>query len=574
MAPVQTASNVNHSRTHHGSQWLIHAVSTIGLLLLLPMLALLFVGTTTFDQQTLLHVARTTLPETTTVSGLLALGTLAGTVMLGVASAWCIERYRFPLRDTLSWALILPLAMPTYVIAYAYTDLLSFGAPIHLWLRDTLGFQGRMPNVRSLPGAIILFSVVYYPYVYLIVRNAVADIPAATIESARLLGHRPASIFWRIIRPLLLPATVAGGMLVLMETLADVGATYYFGLPTFSAGIYKTWFALGDRGAALMLAVALLFIIVTIHLIERHARRRIRLVTTRAQRPWLPTTLPRGPGMLLALLLLLPIVMGFLLPVSGLIWLLLREPEMTPTLHRFAEWARNSFTAGLLGATLTLLLACAVAYGVRFAERHQQRLLGGIASSLRFGYAVPGSVIALAVLWPVARIDHALADLLGARTTLITSTMLGVLYAYLLRFFAVGYNGIEAGMQRITPNLDAAARSLGASRFEVFRRVHVPLLWRSVAVAWLLLLIDVMKELPATLMLRPFNFDTLAVITQQLSEDERLAEAALPALAIVAIGTVPVIFISRLINKTRTSSQGDGTPRQPDISTQAAMQAA
>ena len=561
MAPVQTASNVNHSRTNNGSQWLIHAVSLIGLLLLLPMLALVVVGATTFDHATLIHVARTTLPETTTVSALLALGALAGTIVLGVSSAWCIERYRFPLRDTLSWALILPLAMPTYVIAYAYTDLLSFGAPIHLWLRDAFGFQGRMPNVRSLTGAIILFSFVYYPYVYLIVRNAIADIPAATIESARLLGHRPASIFWRIIRPLILPATIAGGMLVLMETLADVGATYYFGLQTFSAGIYKTWFALGDRGAALMLAVALLFIIAAIHLIERRARGRIQTVTTRAHRPWLPTPLPGGRGGLLALLLTLPIIIGFLLPVGGLIWLLLREPEMTPTLHRFAEWARNSFTAGMLGATLTLLLACAVAYGVRFAERHQQRLLGGIASGLRFGYAVPGSVIALAVLWPVARFDHALADLVGARSTLITSTILGVLYAYLLRFFAVGYSGIEAGMQRITPNLDAAARSLGASRFEVFRRVHVPMLWRSVAVAWLLLLIDIMKELPATLMLRPFNFDTLAVITQQLSEDERLAEAALPALAIVAIGTVPVIFISRLINKPRTAGRRDSISR-------------
>lgn len=564
MAPAGQALNVNQSenRSSSGSRWLINLVSVAGLLLLLPMAALVVTGVTTFDSGTLLHLARTTLAETTVVSGTLALGALLGTMLLGIASAWCIERYRFPLRDTLSWALILPLAMPTYVIAYAYTDLLSFGAPVHLWLRDTLGFEGRMPQVRSLPSAIILFSFVYYPYVYLIVRNAIADISASTIESARLLGHGAWSVFWRVVRPLIMPAAVAGGMLVLMETLADVGATYYFGLQTFSAGIYKTWFSLGDRGAALMLAVALLFVIAVIHLIERRARGRVQQSTTRAHRPWPKEALPAGRGWLLTLLLCLPILIGFLIPVTGLVWLLIREPEMTPTLHRFTDWARNSFTAGVLGATLTLTLACAVAYGVRFAENSQRRLLAGIAGGLRFGYAVPGSVIALAILWPVAKFDHALADLVGSRTTLITSTIIGVLYAYLLRFFAVGYSGIDAGMQRITPNLDAAARSLGATRFEVFRRVHVPMLWRSVAVAWLLLMIDIMKELPATLMLRPFNFDTLAVITQQLSEDERLAEAALPALAIVAIGTIPVIFVSRLINKPRHTSAHQTDTRQ------------
>lgn len=564
MAPAGQALNVNQSenRSSSGSRWLINLVSIVGLLLLLPMAALVVTGATTFDTGTLLHLARTTLAETTIVSGTLALGALIGTMLLGIASAWCIERYRFPLRDTLSWALILPLAMPTYVIAYAYTDLLSFGAPVHLWLRDSLGFEGRMPQVRSLPSAIILFSFVYYPYVYLIVRNAIADISASTIESARLLGHHSWSVFWRVVRPLIMPAAVAGGMLVLMETLADVGATYYFGLQTFSAGIYKTWFSLGDRGAALILAVALLFVIAVIHLIERRARGRVQQTTTRAHRPWPKDSLSGGRGWLLALLLCLPILIGFLIPVAGLVWLLIREPEMTPTLHRFADWARNSFTAGFLGATLTLTLACAVAYGVRFAEKSQRKLLAGIAGGLRFGYAVPGSVIALAILWPVAKFDHALADLVGAKTTLITSTIVGVLYAYLLRFFAVGYSGIDAGMQRITPNLDAAARSLGATRFEVFRRVHVPMLWRSVAVAWLLLMIDIMKELPATLMLRPFNFDTLAVITQQLSEDERLAEAALPALAIVAIGTIPVIFVSRLINKPRHTSAHQTDTRQ------------
>jgi iron(III) transport system permease protein len=525
------------------------SVLLVGVLLLVPLLALVVTAVMTFDGAALLHLGRTVLAETVAVSSILAAGTLLGTLLLGVSCAWCIERYDFPGRQSLSWMLVLPLAMPTYVIAYAYTDLLQYSGPIQLWMRTSFGYRGRLPDIRSLTGAVFLFSFVFYPYVYLMTRTALAELSSSSIESARLLGQSRWGVFWRVVRPLIMPSIVAGAMLVLMETLADVGATYYFGLTTFSAGIYKTWFAMGSRSAALMLAVVLLAAVAAIYWIERRARGRAMQVTSRTHRPWAPERLPRGPGIAIAAALCLPVLAGFVIPVIGLLWLLAREPEMTPTLGRFWMWAGNSFVAGLLGATTTLLLAIAFAYAARFSESLQSRLVGATAAGLKFGYAVPGAVVALAILWPMAIFDRAVTNALDMTTPLLTHTVIGLVYAYMLRFFAVAYGGVEASMQRISPSLDAAARTLGASRVRVFWSVHLPLLRRAALVAWMLVLIDVMKELPATLMLRPFNFDTLAVIAQQLSQDERLAEAALPSLAIVAIGIVPVILISRLLQR-------------------------
>ena len=524
-------------------------VLVVGVLLLVPLLALVATAIVTFDAAALIHLSRTVLAETVVVTSVLAAGTLAGTLLLGVGSAWCIQRYEFFGRNLLAWMLVLPLAMPTYVIAYAYTDLLQYSGPLQRWLRLSLDFSGRLPDIRSLWGAILLFSFVLYPYVYLLSRTALAELSGSTIESARLLGQNRWGVFRRVVRPLIRPSIVAGAMLVLMETLADVGATYYFGLTTFSAGIYKTWFAMGSRSAALMLAVVLLGAVAAIYLVERRARGRAMQVTSRTHRPWAPERLTGARGGILMAILLVPVLVGFLVPVAGLLWLMVREPEMTPALGRFWTWAANSFLAGVLGATLTLMLAIGFAYAVRFSEATQARLVGTTAVCLKFGYAVPGAVIALAILWPMAVADRAVTDALDLAAPLLTNTIIGLVYAYMLRFFAVAYGGVEASMLRITPNLDAAARTLGANRFQVFRRVHLPLLKRAALVAWMLVLIDVMKELPATLMLRPFNFDTLAVITQQLSQDERLAEAALPSLAIVAIGIVPVILISRLMQR-------------------------
>lgn len=544
---------MHYSRS--GVDWPGRAMLALGSLLLLPLAALLVMALVGFDGPTLAHLARTVLLESVVTSTLLVVGTVAGAVILGVGCAWAIERHTFFGRNTLSWLLVLPLAMPTYVIAYAYTDLLQFSGPVQRWMRLSLGFDGRLPDVRSLWAAIILFAFVLYPYVYLMTRTALRDLSQSSIDSARLLGLSAPRVFRRVVLPLIMPAVTAGAMLVMMETLADVGATFYFGLQTFSAGIYRAWYGLGNRGAALMLAAALLAAVAIIFYFDNRARRRVERTTSRTHRPWPPQPLAPARGLALGAVLLVPVLIGFVIPVAVLILLLAGEPELTTNLTRFWGWARNSLVAGLLGATAVLALSAGFIFTRRFARPGQARLLDATATGLRFGYAVPGAVVALAILWPVAIVDRAIAGWLGLSSTLLAGTVAALVYAYALRFFAVGHGGLEAAMQRVTPSLDSAARSLGSSRLSVFRRVHLPLLLRPALVAWMLVLIDVMKELPATLMLRPFNFDTLAVIAQQLSQDERLAEAALPSFAIVVIGLIPVLMVSTLMNRPADSGR-------------------
>ena len=538
-----------------GADWAVPLMLTVGAVLVLPLLALLVMAFVSFDGPTMMHLARTVLLESVLTSSLLVIGTVAGAVVVGVGSAWAIERHQFIGRAALGWMLVLPLAMPTYVIAYAYTDLLQYSGPVQRWMRVSLGFEGRLPDVRSLPSAIILFSFVLYPYVYLMTRTALRDLSQSSIDSARLLGLTQHRVFQRVVLPLILPAITAGAMLVMMETLADVGATFYFGLQTFSAGIYRAWYGLGNRGAALMLAAALLATVAVIFWFDNHARRRVERVTSRTHRPWPPQPLSTGRGLALALLLFVPVLIGFVIPVASLLGLLLREPELTMNLSRFWSWTRNSVLAGVLGGCAVLLLSAGFLFARRFARPGQIPWLDRATTGLRFGYAVPGAVIALAILWPVAVVDRTITDWLGLSGQLLNGTIAALVYAYALRFFAVGYGGLDAAMQRITPSLDSAARSLGSTRWAVFRRIHLPLLLRPALVAWMLVMIDVMKELPATLMLRPFNFDTLAVIAQQLASDERLAEAALPSFAIVAIGLIPVLLVSSLMNQSAAAVQ-------------------
>ncbi|MBX7228295.1 MAG: iron ABC transporter permease [Burkholderiaceae bacterium] len=517
--------------------------------MLVPLLALIIAAFKSFDEELITHLVQTVLWETVQTSALLAIGTLVGTVVLGVGCAWCVERYEFTGRRLLAWLLVLPLAMPTYVIAFAYTDLLQFSGPLQRWLRHSIGFNGYLPDIRSLGGAIVLFSVVLYPYVYLFTRAALGELSSSAIEAARSLGLSSRAVFLRVVIPLVFPALAASAMLVLMETLADVGATYYFGLSTFSANIYRTWYAQNSRETALLLALILLLLVAVIFWIERRARGKAQQITSRTHRPWVKTPLSGPTGAAIVGLLLLPILLGFVLPVVALLWQLIREPELAVDLPRFWQWLSNTFTLGVGGATFTVFLALGFAYGVRFSHSTSQKLLNRMRSMLRFGYAVPGAVIALTILWPMVWLNQMITQITGSTIFLLTGSILALIYAYSLRFFAVADGGVASGIERITPNLDAAARTLGANSLQVFWRVHRPLMMRSVGVAWILVLIDVMKELPATLLLRPFNFDTLAVITSQLAQDERLAQAALPALAIVVIGLIPVLIVSKLLNK-------------------------
>jgi iron(III) transport system permease protein len=437
-------------------------------------------------------------------------------------------------------------------MAYAYTDALQYSGPVQTALRDAFGWSRgdyRFPEVRSVGGAAVMFVFTLYPYVYLLARTAFLERPPALIEAARTLGLDRRQAFWRVEMPLARPAVAGGIALVLMETLADYGTVAYFAVDTFTTGIYRAWFSLGDRAAAAQLAIALLGFVVLALALERMSRRASRVAGAargRGVAPSVPPKLAGARAWLATLVCAVPLAVGFLIPVALLLRLFLVEPDVVDA-ARFATWAWNSLRVSAIAAVLAVALAGLVAYAVRIAPSHWTR---GTSQLLTLGYAVPGTVLAVGVLLPVGAADAMLADMVkritGASPGLIlTGTVFALVYAYLVRYFAVAWNSIEPGLSRVTPTMDQAARSLGAGTMETLSRVHAPLLARSAAAAFLLVFVDVMKELPATLVMRPFNFDTLATQTYLFARDERLAEAALPSLAIVAVGLVPILFLAR-----------------------------
>jgi iron(III) transport system permease protein len=502
----------------------------LALLVALPVLAVganLFTGGTA---GTWGHLIDTVLPEYVTNSIWLCLGVGIGVASMGTGAAWLVALNDFPGRRIAEWALLLPMAMPAYVLAYTYTDFLQFVGPVQTSLRESFGWRMGdywFPEVRSLGGAIVLFSCVLYPYVYLLVRTAFLERAGGMIEAARALGLNPWQGFWRISIPLARPAIAAGMALALMETLADYGTVAYFAVQTFTTGIYRAWFSLGDRVAAAQLSAALLGFVALLILLERISRGRARYHDSSGRRRAVRQVLTGGHALLAQIGCAIPVVVGFVLPAALLIRLAM----------------------GVAAALVALLLG--------FAARDGRRLSVFAGRVVGLGYAVPGSVIAVGVLIPVTRLDHWLADtwqhLGGANPGLIlTGGIAALIYAYLARFLAIALQSVEAGLARVTPSMEAAARSLGSGPVETLRRVHLPLLRGSLLTAALLVFVDVMKELPATLVMRPFNFDTLATQTFTLAADERLAEASSAALAIVAVGLLPIILLARQISAGRS----------------------
>lgn len=503
------------------------------------------------------HLAATVLPEYVSNSLLLMLGVTAGVVLIGVATAWLTVMCRFPGRVVLEWALLLPLAMPAYVIAYAYTDFLQFSGPLQSWLREATGWGPReywFPEVRSLGGAVVMLALVLYPYVYLLCRAAFLEQSESMLEAARAAGYGPWRTFFRVALPLARPGIAAGTSLALMETLADFGTVAYFGVPTFTTGIYRAWFSLGDPVAAAQLSATLLGFVLAVLVLERASRGRARFYGGARGRPAQRYRLvgPKALGACAACSA--PLVLGFLLP-AGILLDLALEADYPVFGERFFELVRNTALLAAVTSALAVLFALLVGYGARISRSRTVALANRAAG---LGYAVPGAVIAVGILIPVTRIDHAMAELaragFGSAPGLVLTGSAGALvYAYLVRFFAVALQSVEAGLARVTSSMDDAARSLGLSPARVLVRVHAPLLWRSALTAALLVFVDVAKELPATFVMRPFDFDTLAVRAFNLASDERLGEAAAPALAIVAVGLVPILVLSRLMLRPRPS---------------------
>ena len=513
----------------------------------------LFVGGTS---ETWTHLAQTVLPEYIANSLWMCLGVGLGVGLLGVTTAWLTSMHEFPGRRIFDWAMVLPLAMPAYVMAYVYTDFLQFVGPVQTTLREWFGWEHGdywFPDIRTLPGAILMFVCVLYPYVYLLVRTAFLERASGMLEAARTLGMGPWRAFFAVSLPLARPAIVAGVALALMETLADYGTVAYFAVNTFTTGIYRAWFSLGDRVAAAQLAAMLLGFVLFLLMAERVSRGRARYHnTTGRNRPMAGAHLTGIKALLAVLVCSLPLILGFILPAVLLLKMALTEGDAQFG-ERFFVLSRNSFVLAGMTAAIGVLLALLMAYGARLSKT---ALANGLNRMVGLGYAVPGAVIAVGVLIPVTRLDNWLAgqwaEWFGHNPgLLLTGGIAALIYAYLVRFLAVALHTVESSLAKITPSMDDAARSLGLGQGETLRRVHAPILRGSLLTAGLLVFVDVMKELPATLVMRPFNFDTLATQAYTLASDERLAEASTAALAIVAVGLLPLIALSRQIAASR-----------------------
>lgn len=524
----------------------------ISVLIAMPVISVfsnVFVGGTS---GTWSHLSSTVLPEFIRNTLILCAGVGLGVSTIGVATAWLTTMTEFPGRRFFQWALVLPLAVPAYVMAYVYTDFLQFVGPLQSGLRELFGWKAGdywFPDVRTVGGAVAMFMFVLYPYVYLLARTAFLERASGMLEAGRSLGLGPWRSFFRVSLPLARPAVVAGSALALMETLADFGTVSYFGVQTFTTGIYRAWFSLGDRVAAAQLSAMLLAFVVLVLVLEHASRGRARFNnTSRQQSVPTPVRLSRPMGLVATVACLLPLLLGFLLPAFLLVRMALVEGDAQFG-ARFVQLARNSFVLALVTALLAVLLAILLGYAARLARTRLPRLLNRIVG---LGYAVPGSVIAVGVLIPVTRLDHVIAawwqGLTGVNPGLVlTGGMAALVYAYLGRFLSVALHTVETSLGKITSSMDDASRSLGVGKWATLQRVHVPILRGSLLTAGLLVFVDVMKELPATLVMRPFNFDTLATQAHTLASDERLTEASTAAVTIVAVGLLPMFIISRQI---------------------------
>ena len=547
-------------RHRRGFSALVMAALAVALLIAVPIVSVganLLLGG---SGDTWSHLASTVLPDYITNTLILCAGVSVGVVVVGVSTAWLVSIHDFPGRSLFEWALVLPLAVPAYVMAYAYTDLLQFVGPVQSALREAFGWRGGQywfPDIRTIGGACLVFVFVLYPYVYLLARAAFLERASGMLEVGRSLGLGPWENFFRVSLPLARPAIAAGAALALMETLADYGAVTYFGVQTFTGGIYRAWFSMGDRVAAAQLAAMLLAFVALVLFLERATRGRARINNTTGRHRPMPGYRLRGLKAAGAMLVCcIPLAIGFLIPAGTLLHMALSEGDAQFG-ERFLHLSRNSFVLAAATALAAVLIGVLLAYAARLSRSVLPKLASRVVG---LGYAVPGSVIAVGILIPVTRLDTWLAGVVEASTghnpgLLLTGGIAALVYAYLVRFLTVSLQTVEASLGKITTSMDDASRSLGYGQGETLWRVHLPLLRGSLLTAGLLVFVDVMKELPATLVMRPFNFDTLATQAFTLASDERLTEASSAALTIVAVGVLPLIVVSWQIARSRNGRQ-------------------
>jgi iron(III) transport system permease protein len=536
---------------------------SIGALFLLP-LAAVALAAATGDFATWAHMAGTVLPRFAANTVVLCLFVALGTAALGTGAAWLVTMTRFPGVRVLEILLALPLAFPAYVLAYAYTTFLQHSGPVQAGLRALMGWGPRdywFPDVRSLPGAAVMLILVLYPYVYLLARAAFLQQSATAYLAARTLGRGPWSAFLRVSLPMARPAIAGGVLLAIMETIADFGTVAHFGVPTFATGIYQTWFSMGDRAAAAQLAFCLLSAALLLAVLERLSRGAARHHNTgRRFEVLAPARLSGWRAAGAFLLCALPVALGCVLP-AVILADMARGSGQDLLSPRYLGLVRNSVMLAALAATVTVAAAAVLRFHARLFPGRAAR--AGVELA-RVGYAVPGGVIAVGLMVPVAAFDNALDAFLrtefGVSTGLLLTGSLALLcLAYLVRFAAVALGALDGGLATVPPAVDWVARTLGSGPARTVARVHLPLMLPSILTGALIVFVDVMKELPATLILRPFNFDTLAVQAFRLASDERLNGAAVPSLVIVGFGLIPVILVTRAIARSRGA--GAALPR-------------
>jgi len=493
------------------------------------------------------HIRETVLPMY--FYNTFGLMTLVGfiTVFIGVSTAWLSAKFTFPLSNILAPALVLPLAAPAYVVGYVYADLFEFSGPIQSYIRTAFELKRGeyyFPPIRSLGGAAFVISLVLYPYIYLLARVSFIQQSTSLHEAARVLGADGSRTFWMVALPVARPAVAGGVALVLMETVADYGVVEHFGVPTFTSGIFRTWYAMGEHSAALQLAGWLFVIVALLVVVEQFARRGHRFNPVSGIRSNEPVKLVGLRAIAATVACSIPVLLGFILPSAMLLEHAISVGD--PMLGKgFSELLFNSLYVAGCAAFLCAIASVLLNYAQRLHSGLGMKLAVRIAT---LGYAIPGMVLAVGILVPLTFVDRGVSGFLrdnfgGSSGLLITGSVACLVFVYVARFLTVAYNSGHMGMAALHHNLDAAARSLGASPRRVLQQIHFPLLRPALLSGLLLVFIDVMKELPATLILRPFNFETLATRVYRLAADERLSEASTAALSIIFLGLIPIVLI-------------------------------
>ncbi|MDM8179311.1 ABC transporter permease [Marinobacter salarius] len=539
-------------------RWLITAAVTTAIVAL-PVLSVLILAL--FPEENIWpHLLDTTLPRYLVTTLQLMAGVAFITLVIGLASAWAVTMCDFPGRKFFEWAMLLPFAVPAYVIAYVYTSLLDYAGPVQTAMRDWFGWHNAadywFPEIRSLEGATLMIGLVLYPYVYLLARAAFLEQSPSLFAVSRSLGHSAISTFFRVVLPIARPAVAVGLSLVLMETLNDFGTVDFFAVQTLTAGLFDTWMNLGNLGGAAQIATTMLAFVVILVTLERYSRRKQQQFAARDNRePIRRFTLSRPRQWVCVAVCAVPVIFGFLLPAATLghyAWEYFDE-SWNP------DFVRNTLNSLFLSGTAaltTLIIGVTLAYSRRLHDTRGMRVMMRLSS---LGYAMPGAVLAVGVIVPLAGFDNwvdgILRDNFGVSSGLLLSgTAFALVFAYTVRFLAVSAGSVESALQKITPSMDMASRSLGHTPGNTLLKVHLPMLRGTLITAALVVFVDCMKELPATLILRPFNFETLATYVYQFASDEKLAHSALPALIIVLAGIVPIILMSKSISDTRAIS--------------------